>query len=72
MSDAKEQPTPPEQLRDEIAETREELGDTVGSLAAKADVKAQAKENRAPIAAAAGGAVALLLGALLVKRRSSS
>lgn len=33
----------PEQIRAGIAETREELGDTVEALAAKANVKAQAK-----------------------------
>jgi hypothetical protein len=33
----------PEQIRAEIDETREELGDTVEAPAAKTDVKAQAK-----------------------------
>jgi hypothetical protein len=33
----------PEEIREEIAETREELGDTVEALAGKADVKGQAK-----------------------------
>jgi ElaB/YqjD/DUF883 family membrane-anchored ribosome-binding protein len=52
MSDAtsRDETTPPEpteaeQLREQIAETREELGETVEALAAKADVKAQAKEK---------------------------
>ena len=35
----------PEQLREEIAHTREELGDTVEALAAKTDVKGQAKQK---------------------------
>ncbi len=35
----------PEQLREEIKETRDELGDTVEALAEKADVKAQAKDR---------------------------
>ena len=35
----------PDQLREEIAQTREQLGETVEALAAKADVKAQAKER---------------------------
>ena len=39
------EPTDPDQLRGEIAEAREELGDTVEALAAKADVKAQAKDK---------------------------
>jgi ElaB/YqjD/DUF883 family membrane-anchored ribosome-binding protein len=33
----------PEEIRREIDQTREELGDTVASLAAKSDVKSQAK-----------------------------
>lgn len=33
----------PEQVRDEIEQTRAELGDTVAALAEKTDVKAQAK-----------------------------
>jgi septal ring factor EnvC (AmiA/AmiB activator) len=35
----------PEELQREIEHTREELGDTVEQLAAKADVKAQAKQK---------------------------
>jgi rRNA-processing protein FCF1 len=35
----------PEQLREEIEETRRELGDTVEALAAKADVKARVKDK---------------------------
>ena len=35
----------PEQLRHDIEETRDELGDTVAALAEKADVKAQAKRK---------------------------
>jgi ElaB/YqjD/DUF883 family membrane-anchored ribosome-binding protein len=35
----------PEQVRDEIEETRGELGDTVAALAEKTDVKAQAKQT---------------------------
>jgi ElaB/YqjD/DUF883 family membrane-anchored ribosome-binding protein len=35
----------PEQLREEIEETRRELGDTVEALAAKADVKARVHEK---------------------------
>jgi hypothetical protein len=33
----------PEEIRADIAETREEVGDTVEALAAKSDVKAQAR-----------------------------
>ena len=35
----------PEELRKEIEETRQELGDTVEALSHKADVKAQAREK---------------------------
>jgi ElaB/YqjD/DUF883 family membrane-anchored ribosome-binding protein len=35
----------PEELREEINETRQDLGDTVEALAEKADVKAQAKDR---------------------------
>lgn len=36
------EPKSPEELREDIERTREELGDTVEALAAKTDVKAQA------------------------------
>ncbi len=39
------EPKSPEQIRAEIDQTREELGDTVEALAAKADVKAQAQDR---------------------------
>jgi chromosome segregation ATPase len=39
-----EEPTP-EELREEIAQTREELGDTAAALASKTDVKSRAKEK---------------------------
>lgn len=35
----------PEQIQSEIEQTREELGDTIEALAAKTDVKAQAKHK---------------------------
>jgi len=38
-------PSDPDALRREIAETREQLGDTVQALAAKVDVKAQARRK---------------------------
>lgn len=41
---AVEQPTP-EDLRREIEQTREDLGDTAAALAEKTDVKARAKEK---------------------------
>jgi ElaB/YqjD/DUF883 family membrane-anchored ribosome-binding protein len=38
-------PKDPEQIREEIEETRRELGDTVEALAAKADVKSRVREK---------------------------
>jgi ElaB/YqjD/DUF883 family membrane-anchored ribosome-binding protein len=35
----------PQEIRSDIEETRQELGDTAASLAEKADVKAQAKQK---------------------------
>ena len=35
----------PEQIREEIEATRQELGETVAALSAKADVKAQARQK---------------------------
>lgn len=35
----------PDQIRDDIASTREEMGETVEALAAKADVKGQAQHK---------------------------
>jgi ElaB/YqjD/DUF883 family membrane-anchored ribosome-binding protein len=39
------QPQDPEQLRTEIEETREDLGETVAALASKTDVKSRAREK---------------------------
>jgi hypothetical protein len=77
------QPKPTvEQLRAGIQQTRAELGETVQALAAKADVKARAREqvevareraletvriNQAPIAIVAVGAMAVV-GIILVLR----
>jgi chromosome segregation ATPase len=45
------QPTPetPEELREEIERTRQDLGDTVAALAEKTDVKARAKDKVAEV-----------------------
>ena len=45
QQDKPEEPADPDQLRGEIADVREDLGDTVEALAAKTDVKAQAREK---------------------------
>jgi hypothetical protein len=70
----------PEELRREIEQTRRELGETVDALSHKADVKAQARQkkeevqqrvsaNPMPLAAAIGGAIALLVVVRLIRRR---
>jgi ElaB/YqjD/DUF883 family membrane-anchored ribosome-binding protein len=68
----------PEQLREEIEATRQELGDTVEALAAKADVKALAHEKverakesvaRPPVIGAAVAIVVGLIAWRLIKRR---
>jgi hypothetical protein len=71
----------PEELREEIAETREHLGETVEQLAAKADVKArlhdevearkQAVKSKPQIPAAAIGAVVVVVALVVLKRRRS-
>ena len=35
----------PDAIRDEIADTRERMGDTIDALGYKADVKSRAKDN---------------------------
>jgi len=52
----------PEDIRREIESTREELGDTVAALAAKADVKAQAKQKIEDTKAAVTGKKDELMG----------
>jgi hypothetical protein len=69
----------PDQIRVDIEETRQDLGDTVEQLAAKTDVKAQAEakadeikqnvaEKRVPIAAVAVAVVAVIVGIVLIRR----
>jgi hypothetical protein len=66
----------PEQIRAEIEATREELGDTVEALAAKADVKKHARERiertRAsmPNPVVLGVVAAVAVGLVLVVRRA--
>jgi hypothetical protein len=85
QTDKKATPAPKpsvEELRAEIKQTRAELGETVQALAAKADVKARAKEqvevareraletvrtNQVPIAIVVAGAMAVV-GIILVLR----
>jgi len=49
-------PTDPEQLREEIEQTRAELGETAAALAAKTDVKARTKDAAADARARAAQA----------------
>jgi len=44
-ADRTEETRSPEEIRADIEQTREEVGDTVEALAAKSDVKAQAREK---------------------------
>jgi hypothetical protein len=44
-SDDTQEPRSPEEIRADIEESREEVGDTVEALAAKTDVKAQARNR---------------------------
>ena len=81
---ADQEPKSAEQLRGEIEDVRRELGDTAAVLAAKTDVKtraqeranelkqtaqAKAKDNPAPLAAAAGAFVFTLVAARVISRR---
>jgi hypothetical protein len=59
-------------LRDEIEQTRERLGDSVEQLAAKADVKKQARAEAARLGErlrAAVGALVAALSALTIWKR---
>ncbi|ARE78419.1 hypothetical protein B6R96_34495 [Streptomyces sp. Sge12] len=56
-----DEPTP-EALRAQIEQTRDELGRTVEALAAKADVKAQAREKTAAVKAQAAEKAAHVTG----------
>ena len=57
-----------EQLQHQIDETREELADTVEALAAKADVKARAKEKAGQIRTEAARRVQPLTAKLMQHR----
>ncbi|WP_405785818.1 DUF3618 domain-containing protein [Streptomyces sp. NBC_01367] len=48
------------ELRDQVERTRDELGQTVEALAAKADIKAQAKEKTAAVKGQAAEKAALV------------
>jgi Protein of unknown function (DUF3618) len=77
MGQGTSQPVTADRLRDEIEDTRRDLGDTAAALAAKTDVKARANEkanelkqraraNPVPLAAGAG---AFVLTLLLTRRK---
>ena len=67
--------TTKEQLQAEIDQTREQLGETVEQLAAKADVKARVQpkveqaKSKAPIVL--GVAAALVVGLVVLRRARS-
>lgn len=68
-----------EELRRDIEQTREELGDTAAALGAKADVKGRAKDRvnelkenpPVPLIAVAGAVAVLAVVTFVVRRRSS-
>jgi hypothetical protein len=68
-----------EDLRRDIEQAHEELGDTAAALGAKADVKGRAKERAneiksnppVPLIAAAGAIAVVALVTFVVRRRSS-
>jgi hypothetical protein len=68
-----------EDLRRDIEQTREELGDTAAALGAKADVKSRAKERAneiksnppVPLLAAAGVIAVVAVVTFVVRRRGS-
>ena len=85
MTDSAQPKQTPEQLEADIERQREELADTVSALEAKLDVKSRAKDKatelkdrattdtgkpRPDLAAAAGAAVATLVGLVVWRRRS--
>jgi hypothetical protein len=59
----------PEELRREIERTRRELGETVDALSHKAGVKQRVSDNPFPLAAVAGGIVALVVLLRMIRRR---
>jgi len=70
-----------EQLQAEIERTREQLGETVEELAARADVKARLQEKveerkeavrSSPVVPVAVAVVALVAVALVIRRRAAS
>ena len=70
-----------EQLQAEIERTREQLGETVEELAARADVKARLQEKveerkeavrSSPVVPVAVAVVALVAVALVIRRRVAS
>lgn len=57
-----------EQIKSDLERTRAELSDTVEAIAAKLDVKEQAKRHRGTVARAAGVGAAGLVAVIVVRR----
>jgi Protein of unknown function (DUF3618) len=57
-----------EQIKSDIERTRAELTETVEAIAAKLDVKEQAKRHRGTLAQAAGLTAAALVAIIVVRR----
>ncbi|KIF06593.1 hypothetical protein PL81_06665 [Streptomyces sp. RSD-27] len=62
----------PDQLREQVRHTRDELGRTVEALAYKADVKEQAKDKAVEVKERAAGAAALVTDQLRSKAAQAS
>ncbi|MFG2617309.1 DUF3618 domain-containing protein [Streptomyces sp. NPDC048507] len=62
----------PEELREQVERTRDELGATVEALAGKADVKARAKEKTAAVKEQAAQKSALVAGQIRTKAQQAA
>jgi hypothetical protein len=62
--------TSPEELRDDIERTRDQLGDTVEALAAKTDVKARTQQKVAEVRAGAQQKAAEVAGQVAQQAKS--
>jgi hypothetical protein len=58
----------PEQIREDIAQTREELGDTVAAMAEKTDVKQQAQVKAEKLKGQAGAFAGVFLAGIVFGR----
>ncbi|MEJ8646150.1 DUF3618 domain-containing protein [Streptomyces sp. MS1.HAVA.3] len=62
----------PEELREQVEHTRDELGQTIEALAAKTDIKAQAKEKTAAVKEQAAEKTALVADQIRVQTQHAA